>query len=213
MAGSLPTPLRSSWNHGLLEGGGRSRAPTAPGPVSGGLGGPVLCVSLIWGRNQLRVPTQLPRSLQVLLPEGTPLWCNSHPLSRAPLASGGHSLHGPLGNGSICIYDVISWLLSPTMYFSGVLDFQCGFCSPADILLNLRSTQPHSKPPWGTHTDHLLHRAQHLLATGSGSVFPQWPATSGSIFRCWAGWLRKPVKGRASRSPVSAAGRFRAWLQ
>ena len=72
MPGCLPTPLRSSWNCGLLEGGGRSRALTAPGPVSGGLGGPVLCVSLIWGRNQLRVPTKLPRSLQVLQPEGTP---------------------------------------------------------------------------------------------------------------------------------------------
>lgn len=110
MPGCLPTPLRSSRNCRLLEGGGRSRTTTAPGPVSGGLGGPVLCVSLIWGRNQLRVPTKLPGSLQVLQPEGTFLWSCSHPLSRVPPAGGGRSLHGPLGNGYICICDVISWL-------------------------------------------------------------------------------------------------------
>lgn len=83
MPGCLLTPLRSSWNCRLLEVGGRSRAPTAPGSVSGGLGDPVLCVSLIWGRNQLRVPTQLPGSLQVLQSEDAPLGAAAtHPPER-----------------------------------------------------------------------------------------------------------------------------------
>lgn len=207
----LLTPLRSSWHCGLLEGGGRSRAPTAPGPVSGGLGGPVLCVCLTWGRNQLRVPTQLPGSLQVLQTEGSPLGCSSHPPSRAPPVGGGHSLHGPLGNDYICISDVIHWLLSPTMYFSGVLGLQCGSCSPADILLNLRSIQPQAT---------LGHTHRPSPTEGSappcnriGFCVSLVASHSGSVFRCWAVWLRKPVKGQASRSPVSAAGHFCAWLQ